>query len=100
MLPVHCRRLRRNSMQKRARRSSSSVAATFPDVIDSLRCRRSTGDSIMFAPFDLSKKTVLVTGANAGIGLGMADALAAAGATLIIWGRRQDRNEAAAEALR
>jgi NAD(P)-dependent dehydrogenase (short-subunit alcohol dehydrogenase family) len=54
----------------------------------------------MYAPFDLSRKTVLVTGANAGIGLGMAEALAAAGATLIIWGRRVDRNEAAAERLR
>ena len=54
----------------------------------------------MYTPFDLSQKTVLVTGANAGIGLGIAEALAAAGATLIIWGRRADRNEAAAERLR
>jgi len=29
-----------------------------------------------YKPFDLSDKTVLVTGANAGIGLGMAEALA------------------------
>lgn len=53
-----------------------------------------------FAAFDLSGKTVLVTGANAGIGHGMAEALAMAGAGLVIWGRRADRNEAAAAHFR
>lgn len=52
-----------------------------------------------YAPFDLSGKTCLVTGGNAGIGLGMAEALAASNADVAIWGRREEKNEAAAEAL-
>ena len=50
--------------------------------------------------FDLTGKVALVTGANAGLGLGMADCLARAGADVIIWGRREDRNAEAAEQLR
>lgn len=42
--------------------------------------------------FDLSNKTVIVTGGNNGIGLGMAEALAGAGAVVAIWGRNADRN--------
>lgn len=53
-----------------------------------------------FAPFDLRGTTALVTGANSGIGYGMAEALAMAGADLILWGRRRDRNQQAATALR
>lgn len=49
---------------------------------------------------DLTGKTVLVTGANAGIGSGFAQGLAEAGADLVIWGRRADRNEEVAEGLR
>jgi len=51
-------------------------------------------------PFDLSGKIALVTGANSGLGLGMAKALARAGADVIIWGRREDRNAHAVEELR
>jgi NAD(P)-dependent dehydrogenase (short-subunit alcohol dehydrogenase family) len=36
--------------------------------------------------FDLTGKVALVTGGNGGIGLGMAEGLAAAGADLVIWG--------------
>ena len=50
-------------------------------------------------PFDLSGTVALVTGGNAGIGFAAAEALAAAGAGVAIWGRRSDRNQAAAEAL-
>lgn len=39
-----------------------------------------------YAPFNLSGKVALVTGGNRGIGLGMAKAMAQAGADIVIWG--------------
>jgi NAD(P)-dependent dehydrogenase (short-subunit alcohol dehydrogenase family) len=51
-------------------------------------------------PFDLSGKVTLITGANSGIGFGFAEAIARAGGDVVIWGRREDRNEQAAETLR
>ena len=48
-----------------------------------------------FAPFDLSGKVALVTGGNGGIGLGMAEGLAQAGADVVIWGNNPDKNAAA-----
>lgn len=50
--------------------------------------------------FELNGKVALITGANAGLGLSMAHALARAGADLMIWGRREDRNGEAADQLR
>ena len=50
-------------------------------------------------PFDLSGTVALVTGGNGGIGLGMANGLAAAGADVCIWGRNAEKNEAAVAAL-
>lgn len=50
--------------------------------------------------FDLTGKVALVTGANSGLGLALATGLARAGADVIIWGRREDRNEQAATTLR
>ena len=49
--------------------------------------------------FDLTGKAALVTGGNGGIGLGMAEALAQAGADVCIWGQNEDKNKAAAEKL-
>ena len=50
--------------------------------------------------FDLTGKVALVTGANSGLGFGFARGLAKAGADIVVWGRRADKNEAAAEQLR
>lgn len=49
--------------------------------------------------FDLHGKGALVTGGNNGIGLAMAEALGAAGASVAIWGRNPDRNAEARDAI-
>lgn len=54
----------------------------------------------MTHPLDLTGRVALVTGGNSGVGLGMANGLAQAGADVCIWGRSREKNEAAAEQLR
>jgi len=49
--------------------------------------------------FDLTGKVALVTGGNGGIGLGMARAMAEAGANIVIWGTNTEKNDAAKSAL-
>lgn len=48
---------------------------------------------------DLSGHVALVTGANSGIGLGMAHGLARAGASVAVWGTNAGRNESAVTEL-
>lgn len=49
----------------------------------------------MYPPFDLSGQRVVITGGNGGIGLGMARALLASGASVSIWGSRAEKTDAA-----
>jgi NAD(P)-dependent dehydrogenase (short-subunit alcohol dehydrogenase family) len=50
--------------------------------------------------FDLTGKVGLVTGANSGLGFGFASGIAKCGGDVVVWGRRADKNEQAAEQLR
>jgi len=50
--------------------------------------------------FNLGGKVVLVSGGNAGIGLGFARGVARAGGDVVIWGRRAEKNADAATALK
>ena len=50
--------------------------------------------------FDLSGKTAVVTGGNGGIGLGMAEGLAQAGAAVAVVGRNAGKNASAVERLK
>ena len=50
--------------------------------------------------FDLSGRIAVVTGGNGGIGLGMAEGLAAAGATVVLAGRNATKGAAAARQIR
>jgi NAD(P)-dependent dehydrogenase (short-subunit alcohol dehydrogenase family) len=54
----------------------------------------------MYKPFDLAGKVALVTGGNGGIGFGMAEALAQAGADVVIWGTKDDKNAEAVARLK
>lgn len=50
-------------------------------------------------PLDLTGQVALVTGGNSGVGLGMAEGLARAGADVCIRGRNPEKNAAAAQRL-
>ena len=48
----------------------------------------------------LDGHVALITGGNGGIGLGMALGLVPAGASVVLWGRNEEKNAAAAEKIR
>src|SRR6188472_802233 len=50
--------------------------------------------------FDLSGRVAIVTGGNGGIGLGMAEGLAAAGATVVLAGRNAAKGAAAVKQIK
>lgn len=50
--------------------------------------------------FDLSGRVAVITGGNGGIGLGIAQGLAAQGCAVSIWGRNEAKNAKALEALK
>ncbi len=54
----------------------------------------------MLKAFDLTGRVALVTGGNGGIGLGMAEGLAQAGAAVEIWGTNAEKNARAIEQLK
>lgn len=54
----------------------------------------------MPGPFDLSERVALVTGSSRGIGFGIAEALASAGAHVVINGRSQNGLDAATDYLK
>ncbi len=54
----------------------------------------------MYAPFDLTGKTCLVTGGSRGIGFGIASALLQAGANVVIWSWDPKKVSSAADELR
>lgn len=60
------------------------------------RRRRSSGGAVAaMTAFDLDGKVAVVTGGNGGLGLGMAQGLAEAGAKIAIWARNWQKTEAA-----
>src|SRR5215469_1692345 len=50
--------------------------------------------------FDLKNRVAFITGGNGGIGLGMAEGLAAAGASIVIAGRNKTKAQSALSELR
>src|ERR1700686_2564221 len=66
---------------------------------DARRNARQTGLETLMSIFDLTGRVAVITGGNGGIGLGIAQALAAAGCNVSIWGRNAEKNRNAAATM-
>ena len=63
-----------------------------------LTLRQTTLETLM-SMFDLTGRVAVITGGNGGIGLGIAQALVAAGCNVSIWGRNAEKNRNAAATM-
>ena len=69
-----------------------------PNRTHGLTLRQTTLETLM-SMFDLTGRVAVITGGNGGIGLGIAQALVAAGCNVSIWGRNAERNRSAAATM-
>ena len=73
-----------------------------PAIGRTANVRRPNGNTQWKSPmsiFDLTGRVAVITGGNGGIGLGIAQALAAAGCNVSIWGRNAEKNKSAAATM-
>src|SRR5207248_2857223 len=80
------------------RSSIETIAARGLIAVNRLRHPVQMRRSIM-TPFDLTGRVAVITGGNGGIGLGMAQGFAAAGADVVVAARNAEKAEAALPAL-
>ena len=69
-----------------------------PNRTHDLTLRQTTLETLM-SMFDLTGRVAVITGGNGGIGLGIAQALVAAGCNVSIWGRNAEKNRNAAATM-
>jgi NAD(P)-dependent dehydrogenase (short-subunit alcohol dehydrogenase family) len=75
--------------------------ASLINLMLSCECLRNDKDNTMIQNlFDLTGRVALITGGNGGIGLGMAEGLAAQGCEVAIWGTNAEKNAAALATLK
>src|SRR3954454_11284340 len=70
-----------------------------PDAHLSLPGSVKTQEETSMSIFDLTGRVAVITGGNGGIGLGIAQALNAAGCNVSIWGRNAEKNKDAAATM-
>jgi NAD(P)-dependent dehydrogenase (short-subunit alcohol dehydrogenase family) len=71
---------------------------TLPPTGRAVNARQTELETLM-SIFDLTGRVAVITGGNGGIGLGIAQALAAAGCNVSIWGRNAEKNKSAAATM-